>query len=439
MRPQPPVYRAGSIRTVLAVVVLGASASAQIPDGYYDSVDTTNATTLRQTLHAVIDDHQRFPYTSGATDTWDILELAQQDPSNSNNIIDIYQNDSHPKQGGGNSLYNREHSWPNSYGFPNDGSGNYPFTDCHTLFLCDPSYNTSRSNKPFRNCGAACTERPTVLTNGVGGGTGVYPGNSNWTTGQFTQGTWEVWMSRRGDIARAQLYMDVRYEGGNHGITGFSEPDLILTNNEGLIDNSNTGNNESVAYMGMLSTLLIWHFQDPVDDWERNRNDVIFGFQGNRNPFVDHPEWVSCLFQNQCPASTVYCTSKVNSDGCAPAIGFTGTPSASAGSGYVITATEIVAGNNGLFFYSKTGDSNLPFQGGFLCIAAPATRTPGQNSGGSGLCGGSFNFDFNAYIASGADPGLVAGASFWGQYWSRDPASPSTTNLTNAVGSVIGP
>ena len=130
---------------------------------------------------------------------------------------------------------------------------------------------------------------------------------------------------------------------------------------------------------------------------------------------------------------STYCTSKVNSDGCAPPIGSTGQPSASAGSGFDITATNVIANTNGLFFYSKTGSNNLPFQGGFLCIAPPATRTPGQNSGGAGACGGSFSIDFNAYIASGADPALIGGQDVWGQYWSRDVASPSTTSLTDGI------
>ena len=237
------------------------------PPGYYDTVDDTDATTLRATLHPVIDDHTRFPYTSGATDTWNILELADEDPNNSSNILDVYRNASYPKQGGGNAFYQREHTWPNSYGFPNDGSTNYPFTDCHQLFLCDGSYNGARSNKPFRNCNAGCSEFVTDINNGNGGGSGIYPGNSNWTEGSFTNGTWEIWGERRGDVARAMFYMDIRYEGGTHGVTGVSEPDLILTDDQSLIAASNTGSNESVAYMGIRSVLYQWHLDDPSTPW----------------------------------------------------------------------------------------------------------------------------------------------------------------------------
>ncbi len=280
------------------------TASKDAPAGYYDSVDASTPAALRATLHDVIDDHTRFPYTSTATDTWNILELADEDPNDPGNILDVYRNASYAKEGGGNSFYNREHSWPSSYGYPNDGSTNYVYTDCHALFLCDDGYNSSRSNKPFRTCDASCSENPTDVNNGMGGGSGTYPGNSNWTSGSNTTGTWETWAGRRGDVARAQLYLDLRYEGGTHGGTGVGEPDLILTNVEALIAASNTGSNESVAYMGMLSVLLQWHLEDPVDDAERARNDVVFSFQGNRNPFVDHPEWVDCVFSGACGGDT---------------------------------------------------------------------------------------------------------------------------------------
>ncbi|MEM7584043.1 MAG: endonuclease [Acidobacteriota bacterium] len=299
-----PRFRPVGLFALSLLLLTAGMVAAQPPAGYYDSVDTTNASALRATLHDVIDDHTRFPYTDSTTDTWDILNLADEDPNNVGNIIDIYKNASYGKIPGGVGAYNREHSWPRSYGFPNDGADNYPYTDCHHLFASDAGYNSSRSNKPFRNCDAGCSEQPTDFNDGRGGGTGVYPGNSNWTSGSFTQGTWEAWDGRKGDVARAILYMDVRYEGGVHSGTGFSEPDLIVTDSESLIDSGNTGSNESVAYMGMLSVLLQWHAQDPPDSRELWRNEVVFSFQGNRNPFIDHPEWVACLYAGSCVLDT---------------------------------------------------------------------------------------------------------------------------------------
>jgi hypothetical protein len=146
------------------------------------------------------------------------------------------------------------------------------------------------------------------------------------------------------------------------------------------------------------------------------------------------------VYESGCTGNRmVYCTSKVNSAGCTPSIGSTGIPSATAGSGFVISTVNELDNRNGLYFYSKTGSNNSPFQGGFLCALAPLIRTPVQNSGGTPPCGGMYSIDFNAYIASGVDPALVSGQQVWMQTWSRDPASPSTTNLSDALTFVICP
>ncbi len=291
------------LTTLLLAAAPAGVAVAQAPEGYYDAVDASDPERLRATLHEVIDDHQRYPYTSFETDTWDILEEAQRDPEDPQRIITLYRNSSEPWRGGGEQVYNREHTWPRSYGFPdNDGvSPNYPFTDTHALFLSDADYNSARSNKPFEDCVGevpdGCEEWPAEQR---GPQTTPTPGFSNWTAGDFTEGRWQVWDGRKGDVARAILYMDIRYEGGTHGVTGASEPDLRLTNDRALIDSGRTGRNEDVAWMGMLDTLLAWHLEDPPDEVERRRHEVIASYQGNRNPFIDHPEWVECLYLADC-------------------------------------------------------------------------------------------------------------------------------------------
>ena len=255
---------------------------------FYSGVDSSSPAALRSTLHAALHAHLRFPYSASTTDTWDILELADEDPVDTSRILDIYKNVSYRKNSVVAGEYNREHSWPNSRGF-NDDEAASEFTDCHHLFSSDISYNSNRGNQPFGTCSAGATENATVANHGFGGGSGVYPGNSNWDN----DSVYEVWNHRRGDIARAQFYMDVRYEGGTHPYTGASEANLVLTDDGSLIQGTQ-------PYMGYLSVLLQWHLEDPVDDDERARNDVVESFQGNRNPFVDHPEWVACVFQGTC-------------------------------------------------------------------------------------------------------------------------------------------
>jgi hypothetical protein len=93
-------------------------------------------------------------------------------------------------------------------------------------------------------------------------------------------------LSRRGDVARALLYMDLRYDGSDSGT-----PDLELLDRTTSIDEQ---------HFGHLCTVLVWHEEDHVDDAERRRNDVIFAWQGNRNPFVDHPEWVQSIWALGC-------------------------------------------------------------------------------------------------------------------------------------------
>ena len=289
------------------VVNFTVAASSGGGGAYYARVNASSPSQLRCSLHQTIRGHTAYPYSGGTTNAWSILEIADEDPANPGRIVDVYRNRSYLKgserAGTGTGItYNREHTWPNSLGFGSAsgdlGLPHAPYTDTHMLYLSDTTYNSDRGNKPYADCAvsANCGERVTQATNGVGGGSGVYPGNSNWVNSTAFQ----TWGKRRGDMARAVLYMAIRYEGGRDINTNQSEPDLEMTDDRSKIVITSA----SPAYMGLLSTLLAWHSADPPDAAERERNEVIFSFQGNRNPFIDHPEWVtSSLFTSAKPAS----------------------------------------------------------------------------------------------------------------------------------------
>ena len=137
----------------------------------------------------------------------------------------------------------------------------------------------------------------------------------------------------------------------------------------------------------------------------------------------------------------IYGTAKVNSLGCTPSIGFSGFPSASSPSPFTIVATQVINNKSGLLFYGF-GQASAPFQGGWLLVAPPLTRTALQGSGGNpppNDCSGSFGYDFNARIQGGMDPQLAPGVTVYVQYWYRDPQSPSTTGLSDGLEFAIAP
>lgn len=139
-----------------------------------------------------------------------------------------------------------------------------------------------------------------------------------------------------------------------------------------------------------------------------------------------------------CPQPTIYCTAKVNSQFCLPQIASAGQASASSPTSFDITCTEVINKKFGLLFYGTNGAFGAPFQGGFLCVKAPTTRTNTQNSNGSATgsdCTGTFAYDFNARIQGGQDPDLVIGEIVNAQYWYRDPNDPAgfTTGLSDAI------
>lgn len=175
--------------------------------------------------------------------------------------------------------------------------------------------------------------------------------------------------------------------------------------------------------------------------WTPGAHNTEYFDNGSTTTNLNPPAGIQGTLDPACSGSiATYCTGKVNSLGCTPAISMTGAPSATAGTGCTLSTVNVIGNKNGLFFHSTTGSLGAPFHGGFLCVKSPTKRHATQNSGGTGgTCNGVFNEDFNAYIAAGTDPALVAGAPVWIQNWSRDPASASTDSLSNAVTAVLCP
>jgi hypothetical protein len=155
---------------------------------------------------------------------------------------------------------------------------------------------------------------------------------------------------------------------------------------------------------------------------------------------------VADVFVRSCDPSEprTFCLPKVNSLGCASVLTTSGTPSATQGGGFLIHAALVRNKKAGLLLYSTASAAMLPFQGAYLCLLPPVQRSLGLASGGSPSghdCSGTFDADFNAWVATGKDPALVQGQDVWLQFWSRDPgfAPPANTGLTQGLTFVLGP
>ena len=173
-------------------------------------------------------------------------------------LFGIYDNAEIPADWGSGNVFQREHVWPNSkLGIERvSNSSRDQGSDPHNLRAIVGSTNASRSNRYY------------AAGSGVKG---------------YTIGTDEYYPgdNHRGDVARILLYMAVRYKD-------------ILTLVETPVDKAYVPEG---AQMGKLSLLLEWHEADPVDEFEFNRNEVIYSYQGNRNPFIDHPELFERVYE----------------------------------------------------------------------------------------------------------------------------------------------
>jgi endonuclease I len=248
---------------------------AQIPEGYYNNATDLSGEQLKSALHDIIKNHKEFPYTSSSTDVWDILKQTDKDTANIENVILFYSGWSvnAAQEYNNNTGWSREHVWAKSHGKfdTDDGVG----TDVHHLRPCDISVNSARNNDDFDNGGSIYVD--------ADGATECYTDSDSW----------EPRDAVKGDVARMLMYMAVRYEGTD------GEVDLELVDEVNTFDLNETGK----GYHGKLSTLLEWHKEDPVDSFEINRNNVIYTYQENRNPFIDHPEYVTSIWDTAPPSS----------------------------------------------------------------------------------------------------------------------------------------
>jgi len=228
------------------------------PSDYFESLNGTAGTELKQAMQAIIAEEGVVRIHSYST-LIDILSEADQNPSHSNHVWLAYREESRPKYlfqygSSGTGFWNREHIFPRSRGGfksikddedqifweSSPDSLRHANSDAHGIRATDANENSSRGNSHY----------------------GQYNGPSG-TDGSF-----------KGDVARAAFYLAIRYNG--------------LSVSDGFP--SQTG------VLGDLETLLQWHKDDPVDDFEMNRNNVIYTWQNNRNPFIDYPELVDYIW-----------------------------------------------------------------------------------------------------------------------------------------------
>ena len=252
------------------------------PAGYYSTATGIGPTLMAQ-LNDIIDGNTSIPYSGREAP----LEALDQDPNNASNVILVYSGYSIPKTDflPGVTAANTEHLWCNAYGID---SANPAYGDLFNLRPCDSDVNSARGDKYFDD---------------VGGATPAHPESPECRT---DSSRWEPRPTEKGDLARAMFYMDTRYEGD--GTDGFPR-NLSLTDSVGTI--TSTNNN-----FGKLATLIAWHYQDPVSTPEKKRNHKIYtDYQHNRNPYVDHPEFVWAVYGSSANDSRLYVGASEPGDG----------------------------------------------------------------------------------------------------------------------------
>ncbi|MEC5393840.1 endonuclease [Bergeyella sp. RCAD1439] len=262
----------------LFIVLASSLLLAQAPTDYYSGTENLTGYSLKSKLSDIISNgHQDQGYDnlySGYTATdsdyfyendGSVLDMYSENP----NGTDPY-NYSHNNKTCGNykaesDCYNREHIIPQSL----FGSRTPMRNDIHFVVPSDGYVNGKRSNFPFGEVNAASY----VSKNGSKLGYNTSPG--------FQGTVFEPIDEFKGDIARMIFYFVTRYE------------NLLPSFNQGDIFN---GTREQGLQKWQLDLLLKWHLKDPVSPREIARNNAAYNYQGNRNPYIDNPSWVSAIW-----------------------------------------------------------------------------------------------------------------------------------------------
>ena len=257
------------------------STPANMIGSYYNTIDTASATFITELQNVI-----RNPYVKVSYDLYDETMVAQfefRDTTGGQKVQECaYSGQRYlytpPFVWYTTSPFSREHTWCVSW-MPSGGStGLNEYADQHHLFTVNQnSANGVRSNHPL---GEVTTATSTYLL-------GEYGQDVNGNT------VYEPMDSQKGDAARALLYMALRYDGVNGFQWDFDQLNQVIlpSFNEDPQD---------------LATLIAWHNLDAPDNFEISRNDYIQSIQQNRNPFIDHPEWVNLIdFNNMTKASFI--------------------------------------------------------------------------------------------------------------------------------------
>ncbi|WP_299889210.1 endonuclease [uncultured Lacinutrix sp.] len=234
------------------------------PNGYYDSLEGQSGANLEQAIQDIIAEEGVVRAQTYA-DAINILKEADQNPANSNQVWLVYTEQGRAKldfQTTSNSTgkWNREHTFPRSL------AGYNSIDEDDDADGIDVYWNTTADSLRHGNSDAHALRAADGPENSV---------RSNQHYGQYNGPSGNL-QSFKGDVARSVLYMQLRYN-GLEVVNGFP---------------STTGQ------MGDLATLLDWHRNDPPDDFEMNRNNVVYTWQFNRNPLIDMPDLVEYIWGN---------------------------------------------------------------------------------------------------------------------------------------------